>query len=580
MIFSILSNSMDFLSVVHSGYCLPCSSSLTSVDFFSVVKCSDPFAVRSSSLPIHSVFFSYMTVILIPIYFPTIHRITVFASWVIVTIFLIASAAVANVTVQGYAIAFAILILKKDDQRSKSIETKLNRALVHQMLPPKVAEAIRLGQPVHPESFDEVTIFFSDVEGFTNICAQVKPIDVVNMLNDLYTAMDYCTSLFPLYKVETIGDAYMLVGGLPKRDKNHAQHIADFAIVVRSAVQAVKSPVDGSPIRIRIGLHSGPVMAGVVGNLMPRYCLFGDTVNTASRMESNGTAGLIHCSAKTAQILMAAGRHVVTKRGDIEVKGKGIMTTYWLDAAADDNDLSNLHAISKVELCVENMLSRTPRDGETDSLTADYSKHRRSVGTPISSDRNGVTMMSPSRRESSIRISGGRRSFIQKRNSTDMSVLSESSFNLAAVHAVSNFEMSSSRGMKILVVEDSDAQRKMLLRRLSDSDPTWDVSGAVSGEDALQKLKAAKFIFDIVFLDENLSENNGLFGHELVHVMRESFKMHRCLIIACTSNPQKHEQSLKVSGVDFVFKKPPPGAAEMKEKIEYLLRTKKQREDY
>lgn len=241
--------------MVHSGYCLPCSSSLTSVDFFSVVKCSDPFAVRSSSLPIHSVFFSYMTVILIPIYFPTIHRITVFASWVIVTIFLIASAAVANVTVQGYVIAFAILILatayesertrmkffmflrkqiateqqqqqqqqlqqlqelqivteqKKDDQRSKSIETKLNRALVHQMLPPKVAEAIRLGQPVHPESFDEVTIFFSDVEGFTNICAQVKPIDVVNMLNDLYTVMDYCTSLFPLYKVETIGDAYMV----------------------------------------------------------------------------------------------------------------------------------------------------------------------------------------------------------------------------------------------------------------------------------------------------------------------------------------------------------------------------------
>ena len=141
-----------------------------------------------------------------------------------------------------------------------------------------------------------------------------------------------------------------------------------------------------------------------------------------------------------------------------------------------------------------------------------------------------------------LQMSGGRRSFIQKRNSTDMSVLSESSFNMAAVHAVSNFDMSSSRGAKILVVEDSDAQRKMLLRRLSDSDPTWDVSGAVSGEDALQKLKAAKFIFDIVFVDENLSENNGLFGHELVHVMRESFKMHRCLIIACTSNPQKHEQ--------------------------------------
>ena len=258
MIFSALSNSVDFLSVVQSGYCLPCSSSSTSVDFFSIVKCSDPHAVRSSSLPIHLIFFSYMAVILVPIYFPTIHRITVFCSWLIVTIFFIASVALASVAVQGYVICFALLVLvsafesernrinffshfrkqiaseqqkqqqqqqqqlqqqqemqiaseqKKDDQRSKSIETKLNRALVHQMLPPKVAEAIRLGQPVHPESFDEVTIFFSDVEGFTNICAQVKPIDVVNMLNDLYTVMDYCTSLFPLYKVETIGDAYMV----------------------------------------------------------------------------------------------------------------------------------------------------------------------------------------------------------------------------------------------------------------------------------------------------------------------------------------------------------------------------------
>ena len=102
--------------------------------------------------------------------------------------------------------------------------------------------------------------------------------------------------------------------------------------------------------------------------------------------------------------------------------------------------------------------------------------------------------------------------------------------------------MQLSRGSKILVVEDSAAQRKMLTNRLNKADSTWDVSSAVSGEDALQKLKAAKLMFDIVFVDENLSVNDGLFGHELVHVMRDSFKMHMCVIIACTSNVGKNRE--------------------------------------
>ena len=101
---------------------------------------------------------------------------------------------------------------ERKKRRKEQFDRKLNDALVHQMLPKKVAEKLRAGKKVLPEEFSEVTIFFSDVEGFTNICAQVKPIQVVNMLNELYTVMDYCTSLFPLYKVETIGDAYMVRG--------------------------------------------------------------------------------------------------------------------------------------------------------------------------------------------------------------------------------------------------------------------------------------------------------------------------------------------------------------------------------
>mmetsp|Transcript_8527 Transcript_8527/g.18598 ORF Transcript_8527/g.18598 Transcript_8527/m.18598 type:complete len:548 (-) Transcript_8527:23-1666(-) len=210
---------------------------------------------------------------------------------------------------------------------------EMNAALLHQMLPPKVAADLSAGRPVPPEAFDNVTIFFSDIEGFTKISAAVQPVEIVNLLNVLYTVMDYCASLFPVYKVETIGDAYMVVGGLPERSNNHTAAVADFALLVRESVKLVMNPVNGSSsVRLRMGVHSGPVVASVVGNLMPRYCLFGDTVNTASRMESTGESGRIHCSTRTASLLstLYPGCYCLEERGFIEVKGKGSMETFWL----------------------------------------------------------------------------------------------------------------------------------------------------------------------------------------------------------------------------------------------------------
>ncbi|KFP82217.1 Retinal guanylyl cyclase 1, partial [Acanthisitta chloris] len=153
-----------------------------------------------------------------------------------------------------------------------------------------VAEALKMGTPVEPEYFEEVTLYFSDIVGFTTISAMSEPIEVVDLLNDLYTLFDAIIGSHDVYKVETIGDAYMVASGLPKRNGNrHAGEIANMSLDILSSVGTFRMRhMPEVPVRIRIGLHSGPCVAGVVGLTMPRYCLFGDTVNTASRMESTG----------------------------------------------------------------------------------------------------------------------------------------------------------------------------------------------------------------------------------------------------------------------------------------------------
>lgn len=149
------------------------------------------------------------------------------------------------------------------------------------------------------------------------------------MLNSMYTKFDRLTNVHDIYKVETIGDAYMVVGGVPVPTETHAHRVANFALGMRLAVKEVINPATGKPIQIRVGLHTGSVLAGVVGEKMPRYCLFGDTVNTASRMESHGVPDHIHLSSSTYSELKDSAFNI-QERGQIEVKGKGQMTTYFL----------------------------------------------------------------------------------------------------------------------------------------------------------------------------------------------------------------------------------------------------------
>uniref|UniRef100_A0A915B3Z3 Guanylate cyclase n=1 Tax=Parascaris univalens TaxID=6257 RepID=A0A915B3Z3_PARUN len=217
-------------------------------------------------------------------------------------------------------------------------EKKKVEDLLHQLLPPSVADQLISGRAVQAEAFDSVTIYFSDIVGFTALSSMSTPMQVVTLLNDLYMAFDGVVDNFRVYKVETIGDAYMVVSGLPERHDQHASQIAQMALALLHKVKnfVIRHRPD-EQLKLRIGIHSGSVVAGVVGSKMPRYCLFGDTVNTSSRMESNGLPLRIHVSKQTKEILDKEPGFRLVLRGEVEMKGKGKQTTYWLKGYKDQN---------------------------------------------------------------------------------------------------------------------------------------------------------------------------------------------------------------------------------------------------
>ncbi|VDD85654.1 unnamed protein product [Enterobius vermicularis] len=221
------------------------------------------------------------------------------------------------------------------EQRTQELieEQKKSDRLLYRMLPKQVAEKLKRGETVIPESFDAATVFFSDVVKFTELARKCTPIQVVCFLNNLYTVLDAIIEQCEVYKVESIGDGYLCVSGLPHRNGNdHAREIAEMAFKFLSQLKTfVISHLPEEKVRIRIGIHTGPVVAGVIGQAMPRYCLFGDTVNTASRMESNGEPDKIHISSETNRYLtQVIGGYQTECRGDIIIKGKGVMKTFWL----------------------------------------------------------------------------------------------------------------------------------------------------------------------------------------------------------------------------------------------------------
>ncbi len=199
--------------------------------------------------------------------------------------------------------------------------------LLLNILPRSIALRLKEGERVIADSLSEVTVLFADLVGFTRFADQVKPEMLVRMLNQIFSSFDELILRFGLEKVKTIGDAYMLVGGAPDPREDHVEAVAEMALAMREVIAQFNKEA-GKELSMRIGIHTGPVVAGVIGSQKYAYDLWGSTVNTASRMESSGMPGRIHVSEAT--YLRLQQRYNLEERGLIMVKGIGEIKTYFL----------------------------------------------------------------------------------------------------------------------------------------------------------------------------------------------------------------------------------------------------------
>ncbi len=202
-----------------------------------------------------------------------------------------------------------------------------NERLLLNVLPEAIAKRMKSGETMIAEYFENVTVLFADIVDFTQLAAKHSPEELVSLLNRIFSAFDIFSEQYNLEKIKTIGDAYMIVGGVPHPNPHHAESVANMALEMLETIHLLSKSLP-SPIDIRIGIHTGAVVAGVIGQKKFSYDLWGDTVNTASRMESHGEAGKIHVSETVQRAL--ASTFSFEARGTMEIKGKGVMNTYFL----------------------------------------------------------------------------------------------------------------------------------------------------------------------------------------------------------------------------------------------------------
>ncbi|MFB8794245.1 MAG: adenylate/guanylate cyclase domain-containing protein [Microcoleus sp.] len=229
--------------------------------------------------------------------------------------------------VSAVATQLGALIQRKQAEESLRLQQKQTERLLLNILPKPIAERLQKEQKLIADHFDEVSVLFADLVGFTEFSARKTPTQLVEILNGIFCEFDRLSESHGLEKIKTIGDAYMVVGGLPTAREDHAQAIALLALEMQSALTQFNLKI-GETFQLRIGIHSGSVVAGIIGISKFSYDLWGDTVNVASRMESNGMPGKIQVTGATYERLKE--QFIFEERGMIEVKGKGKMLTYWM----------------------------------------------------------------------------------------------------------------------------------------------------------------------------------------------------------------------------------------------------------
>jgi len=216
---------------------------------------------------------------------------------------------------------------RKLAQEALKFQQEQSEKLLLNILPKPIAERLKAQQSTIADSFADVSVLFADIVGFTELSARMSPTELVKRLNVIFSHFDQLAEKYGVEKIKTIGDAYMVVGGLPMPRDDHAEAIAQMALGMQAKIAKLCADT-GEKLAIRVGINSGPVVAGVIGVSKFTYDLWGDTVNVAARMEATGFAGRIQVTDVTYELLK--DKYLLEKRGVIQVKGKGNMMTYWL----------------------------------------------------------------------------------------------------------------------------------------------------------------------------------------------------------------------------------------------------------